>query len=563
MTSSAGASGLICVGSPPRSLTASRIVARSTTQGTPVKSCMITRAGVNWISSLGSADGSHAPRARIVVGGDVGAVLGAQQVLQQHLVAEREPVRTLDRGDPEDLVRLAADLAGRPWLRSCPCSSSRALFRRPREVYLDVKIPQRPGSATPGQGGSGPRGGSSSATALDVVRHREQVEGPDRRQLPALLRGGRAGPGPAPPGRRRRRRPPAGASPSTCRTTAAPAPLRGGSSTTRSHAARHRARPARVRRRPACSRTVVRSCRLRRASRTARTDALDRVDLPARTEVAGQRSRRTARPRCRGRAACSPGPGREQPRGPRRRARRQRPGGPARTRRRRPASAVRRRPRHPGAAADPGDGDAAGSRRGRRVPRGCPRPAARVEQHQLLAGPEATTSTASYPGQLRPVTAAATTSGCAMRAGRRPATTSCERWRCSPRTARPARPRTPPGCASPARRGRRVAGDRFDRRRRRRPVTDLLDPASRSSCSTTTAVLSRALRRQVGVLPVAAAAAARAGVRAGRLDPVGRGPQDLDGVGPQEPSALAGAGDLGARPAPPAGRAARTRRGPS
>ena len=27
--------------------------------GTPVKSCMITRAGVNWISMLGSAEGSQ------------------------------------------------------------------------------------------------------------------------------------------------------------------------------------------------------------------------------------------------------------------------------------------------------------------------------------------------------------------------------------------------------------------------------------------------------------------------------------------------------------------------
>ena len=38
---------------------ASRIVARSTTQGTPVKSCMMTRAGVYWISWLGSASASH------------------------------------------------------------------------------------------------------------------------------------------------------------------------------------------------------------------------------------------------------------------------------------------------------------------------------------------------------------------------------------------------------------------------------------------------------------------------------------------------------------------------
>ena len=33
-------------------------------QGTPVKSCMMTRAGVNWISVSGSAIGSQAARAR-------------------------------------------------------------------------------------------------------------------------------------------------------------------------------------------------------------------------------------------------------------------------------------------------------------------------------------------------------------------------------------------------------------------------------------------------------------------------------------------------------------------
>jgi hypothetical protein len=51
-------------GSPPEGgHTASRIVAaRSTMQGTPVKSCMITRAGVNWISVSGSA-GIHDPNA--------------------------------------------------------------------------------------------------------------------------------------------------------------------------------------------------------------------------------------------------------------------------------------------------------------------------------------------------------------------------------------------------------------------------------------------------------------------------------------------------------------------
>ena len=38
---------------------ASRIAARSTTTGTPVKSCMMTRAGVNAISWLGAALASH------------------------------------------------------------------------------------------------------------------------------------------------------------------------------------------------------------------------------------------------------------------------------------------------------------------------------------------------------------------------------------------------------------------------------------------------------------------------------------------------------------------------
>jgi hypothetical protein len=55
MTSSAGTSGLIFAGSPPLSAMASRMAARSTTAGTPVKSCITTRAGVKAISSDGSA----------------------------------------------------------------------------------------------------------------------------------------------------------------------------------------------------------------------------------------------------------------------------------------------------------------------------------------------------------------------------------------------------------------------------------------------------------------------------------------------------------------------------
>src|SRR5438270_430612 len=55
MTSSAGISGLIFAGSPPWSRIASRIAARSTIAGTPVKSWRSTRAGMNEISCAGSA----------------------------------------------------------------------------------------------------------------------------------------------------------------------------------------------------------------------------------------------------------------------------------------------------------------------------------------------------------------------------------------------------------------------------------------------------------------------------------------------------------------------------
>ncbi len=65
MTISAGDSGLILFGSPPMSAMASRMVARSTMHGTPVKSCITTRAGENWISVSGSASGRQEPSARI------------------------------------------------------------------------------------------------------------------------------------------------------------------------------------------------------------------------------------------------------------------------------------------------------------------------------------------------------------------------------------------------------------------------------------------------------------------------------------------------------------------
>ena len=55
ITSSAGMSGSITLGSPPKPAIASRIAARSTTAGTPVKSWSRTRAGAKVISLDGSA----------------------------------------------------------------------------------------------------------------------------------------------------------------------------------------------------------------------------------------------------------------------------------------------------------------------------------------------------------------------------------------------------------------------------------------------------------------------------------------------------------------------------
>src|ERR1044071_8744271 len=123
MTSSAGMSGLILVGSPPRACMASRIAARSTTAGTPVRSCRMTRAGVNWISVSGS-----------LAGGDVGAILVAEQVLQQDLQAEREVGRTFRSVQPVDLVPLARDLKGRPAAEDVRCHRVLSLLAPNRAV---------------------------------------------------------------------------------------------------------------------------------------------------------------------------------------------------------------------------------------------------------------------------------------------------------------------------------------------------------------------------------------------------------------------------------------------
>ena len=61
------------------------------------------------------------PERADVVGGDVRAVLGAQQVLQQHLEAVRQRGRSLDLVDPVDVVGRVPDLQGVLGLETVGC----------------------------------------------------------------------------------------------------------------------------------------------------------------------------------------------------------------------------------------------------------------------------------------------------------------------------------------------------------------------------------------------------------------------------------------------------------
>lgn len=85
-----------------------------------MKSCMITRG--RELDLLGGLRVRDLCAERLdLVGGDVGAVLGPQEVLQQHLEAVGQGLRALNGVDAEDLVVLA------PRLKAIP--SARTLWR--------------------------------------------------------------------------------------------------------------------------------------------------------------------------------------------------------------------------------------------------------------------------------------------------------------------------------------------------------------------------------------------------------------------------------------------------
>ena len=149
MTSSAGISGLIFVGSPPRACMASRMAARSTTAG-HAGEVLQDHPGRGELD-LGVRLGARVPVGERVdlLGGDVGAVLVAEQVLQQDLQAERQAVRSV-RQRPAGRSRTARPRPeAPPGCRSCspsslpepPCSIPCCPSPRSNLQYLDIKVP--------------------------------------------------------------------------------------------------------------------------------------------------------------------------------------------------------------------------------------------------------------------------------------------------------------------------------------------------------------------------------------------------------------------------------------
>ena len=131
MIRSTSTRGLIALGFPPSSSIASRIAARSTTAGTPVKSCISTRAGWNGISTDGSAFASQVAIASTSSRGDRGAVLEAESVLEQDLerVGQPSDVEALLQGvEPVDLELAATDFQGRLRSEAVLCAHNLSLF---------------------------------------------------------------------------------------------------------------------------------------------------------------------------------------------------------------------------------------------------------------------------------------------------------------------------------------------------------------------------------------------------------------------------------------------------
>ena len=256
MTISAGASGLILAGSPPMSAIASRMVARSTTHGTPVKSCMITRAGVNWISLLGSDSGSQPARARMssavmLAPSSVrsrfssrifrlyGRVSCPSTASRRKISYEASPTARVDWA-PKLLTLIAS-----PWGSMESILTSRYHAGSSTRTLATETSARTTGSAHPAtnrrcadrsalQHRKRSALGGQDRDRLQMMRHREQVEGPDAggSVAPGLGATQVAGEGSRVTGHIRDRA--RGRRSITASITSLPAPVRGGSRTTRS-----------------------------------------------------------------------------------------------------------------------------------------------------------------------------------------------------------------------------------------------------------------------------------------------------------------------------------------
>ena len=112
ITRSTGTSGLIRWGSPPARFIADRMAARSTTHGTPVKSCKITRAGENGSSTaftLVAFQFATPVHVRLVHHEPVQI---SQRALQQHLDRERQLVQVPDPQLGQPVQPEQPDVAG-------------------------------------------------------------------------------------------------------------------------------------------------------------------------------------------------------------------------------------------------------------------------------------------------------------------------------------------------------------------------------------------------------------------------------------------------------------------
>ncbi len=125
ITRSTGTSGFTFAGSPPSRMMPSRIAARSTTAGTPVKSCIRMRAGLNGTSFVELALLQPADDGFRIIDGVAAAVLEPQHVLQQHFQADRQAGEIAERlrrfGQREVVVVLPPTVSVRRVFRvSCP-----------------------------------------------------------------------------------------------------------------------------------------------------------------------------------------------------------------------------------------------------------------------------------------------------------------------------------------------------------------------------------------------------------------------------------------------------------